>query len=95
MIKDLIHRKPVTFSGSLYSPEFKRDFKTERSTAKVEPHPEQRGKLRLMIDGVSDSTWFRNRKSFHIETSKITIGGMVLPVPLTVPARACNVPRRK
>ena len=71
MIKDLIHRKPVTFSGSLYSPEFKRDFKTESSTAKVEPHPEQRGKLRLMIDGVSDSTWFRNRKSFHIETSKI------------------------
>lgn len=62
MIKELTHRKPVTFSGSLYSPEFKRDFKTERSTAKVEPHPEQRGKLRLTIDGVSDSDWFRNKR---------------------------------
>lgn len=67
MIKDLIHRKPVTFSGSLYSPEFKRDFKTERSTAKVEPHPEQRGKLRLMIDGVSDSIWFRNKRTEFLQ----------------------------
>ena len=67
MIKDLIHRKPVTFSGSLYSPEFKRDFKTERSTAKVDPHPEQRGKLRLMIDGVSDSTWFRNKRTEFLQ----------------------------
>ena len=67
MIKDLINRKSVTFSGSLYSPDFKRDFKTERSTAKVEPHPEQRGKLRLMIDGVSDSTWFRNKRTEFLQ----------------------------
>lgn len=71
MIKDLIHRKPITFSGSLYSPEFKRDFKTERSTAKVEPHPEQRGKLRLMIDGVSDSTWFRNKRREFLQKIRI------------------------
>lgn len=67
MINDLIHRKPVTFSGSLYSLEFKRDFKTERSTAKVEPHPEERGKLRLTIDGVSDSTWFRNKRTEFLQ----------------------------
>lgn len=60
MIKELVHKKPVTFSGSLFSPEFKRDFKTERSTAQIEKHPEERGKLRLMIDGVEDSDWFRN-----------------------------------
>lgn len=67
MIKELLAMKPVTFSGSLYSPEFKRDFKTERSTAKVEPHPEERGKLRLMIDGVSDSAWFRNKRTEFLQ----------------------------
>ncbi len=61
MLKDLMHKKPVTFSGPLYSPEFKRHFNTERSTAQVERHPEERGKLRLMIDGVEDSNWFRNK----------------------------------
>lgn len=67
MIKELLAMKPVTFSGSLYSPEFKRDFKTERSTAKVEPHPEERGKFRLMIDGVSDSAWFRNKRTEFLQ----------------------------
>lgn len=62
MIKELTHRKPVTFSGSLLSPEFKRHFTANHSTAKVEHHPEERGKLRLMIDGVSDSDWFRNKR---------------------------------
>lgn len=62
MIRELAHRKPVTFSGSLYSPEFKMDFKTERSTAQIEKHPEERGQLRLMIDGVEDSDWFRNKR---------------------------------
>lgn len=71
MIKELTHRKTVTFSGSLYSPEFKRDFKTERSTAKVEHHPEERGKLRLMIDGVSDSDWFRNKRTEFLQMVEI------------------------
>lgn len=71
MIKELTHRKPVIFSGSLYSPEFKRDFKTERSTAKVEPHPGERGKLRLMIDGVSDSDWFRNKRTEFLQMVEI------------------------
>lgn len=62
MIKELTHRKPVTFSGSLLSPEFKRHFTANHSTAKIEHHPEERGKLRLMIDGVSDSDWFRNKR---------------------------------
>jgi mobilization protein len=61
MIKELTHRKSVIFSGSLFSPEFKRHFNAEHSTAKVEHHPEERGKLWLMIDGVSDSDWFRNK----------------------------------
>ena len=61
MIKELLAMKPVTFSGSLYSPEFKRNFNTDRSTAKVEPYPWEQGKLWLMIDGVDDSNWFRNK----------------------------------
>ena len=67
MIKKLLAMKPVTFSGSLYSPEFKRHFDTQCSTAKVEPHPEDRGKLRLMIDGVRDSTWFRNKRTEFLQ----------------------------
>lgn len=67
MIKELLAMKPVTFSGPLYSPEFKRHFDTQRSTAKVEPHPKERGKLRLMIDGVSDSTWFRNKRTEFLQ----------------------------
>lgn len=67
MIKELTHRKPVTFSGSLRSPEFNRYFNAEHSTAKVEHHPEERGKLRLMIDGVSDSDWFRNKRKEFLQ----------------------------
>lgn len=67
MIRELVHKKTVTFSGSLYSPEFKRDFKTERSTAQIEKHPEERGKLRLMIDGVSDPDWFRNKRTEFLQ----------------------------
>ena len=61
MIK-VTHKKPVTFSGFLFSPEFKRHFNAEHYTAKVEHHPEEREKLRLMVDGVSDSDWFRNKR---------------------------------
>lgn len=39
MIKELTHRKPVTFSDTLLSPEFKRHFTANHSTAKVEHHP--------------------------------------------------------
>ena len=67
MIKELLAMKPVTFSGSLYSSEFKGNFNTDRSTAKVEPHPREPGKLRLMIDGVSDSAWFRNKHREFLE----------------------------
>ena len=67
IIKELLHRKAVTFSGSLYSPEFQRHFSAEHSTAKVEPHPEERGKLRLMIDGVNDTEWFRNKHSEFLQ----------------------------
>ncbi|WP_419027064.1 MobV family relaxase [Culturomica massiliensis] len=67
MIKELTHRKPITFSGSLRSPEFNRHFNTENSTAKVEHAPEERGKLRLMIDGISDSEWFRNKRKEFLQ----------------------------
>lgn len=62
MLKELIQKKPVNFSGPLYSPEFKRHFNTERSTAQVERHPEERRKLRLMIDGVEEFDWFKNKR---------------------------------
>jgi len=61
IIKELTHRKSVTFSGSLYSPEFQRNFSAEHSTAKVERHTEERDKLQLKIDGVNDTEWFKNK----------------------------------
>lgn len=67
IIKELLHRKAVTFSGSLYSTEFQRHFSTEHSTAKVEPHPEEREKLLLTIDGVNDTAWFRNKRTEFLQ----------------------------
>lgn len=57
--KELIDLKPVGFKGKLYSGEFKQHFETKHSTAQVEQHPKEPGKLRLTIDGVGDCNWFR------------------------------------
>lgn len=62
IIKELVQRKSVTFSGSLYSPEFQRHFSAEHSTAKVEHHHEEQEKLQLTIDGINDTEWFRNKR---------------------------------
>lgn len=67
IIKELTHRKSVTFSGSLYSPEFQRHFSAEHSTAKVERHIEERDKLQLKIDGVNDIEWFRNKHNEFLQ----------------------------
>ena len=74
IIKELVHHKAVTFSGSLYSPEFQRNFSAEHSTAKVEPHPEEHEKLRLTIDGVNDTEWFKNKRTEFLQKLGLSKG---------------------
>ena len=53
--------KPVAFKGEIYSPEYKRKFKTERSVAEIKPHPKETNKYELTIDGVDDTNWCRQK----------------------------------
>jgi len=61
LIKDILKMNPVGFKGEIYSPEYKRYFKTENSVAEIKPHPTTPDKLNLTIDGVSDTNWFRQK----------------------------------
>lgn len=61
MVKRLLNKEPVGFSGKLYSAEYQRTFETQQSVAKVEPDPTQPGKLHLTIDGVGIVGWFRQQ----------------------------------
>ncbi len=62
LTKLILQCKPVGFKGELYSPEFKRGFKTECSEAKVEEEPKQVGKFRLLIDNLDPTDWFRQKQ---------------------------------
>lgn len=59
LIKMILEMKPVGFKGKLYSPEYRRDFKTDHSTAEIKEHPTDKDKLKFTIDGVSETNWFR------------------------------------
>jgi len=61
LIKDILKMKPIGFKGRIYSPEFQRSFETEHSVAEVKQHPTEKNKLQLTIDGVSNTSWFRQK----------------------------------
>lgn len=61
LIKDILQMKPVGFKGEIYSPEYQRYFKTEKSVAEIKPHPTEQNKLHLTIDGVSETNWSRQK----------------------------------
>lgn len=67
LIKDILDMKPVGFKGEIYSPEYKRNFKTEKSIAEIKPHSQKADKLELTIDGVSDTNWFRQKQKEFLE----------------------------
>ncbi len=58
MIADLINMRPIHFSGELYSPEYKKTFHTERSTAQIEKYTNITNHFRLTINGMDISQWF-------------------------------------
>lgn len=61
LIKMIVKMKPVGFKGKLYSAEYKRQFETDSSIAEIKEHPTEKDKLKLTIDGVSDTNWFRQK----------------------------------
>ncbi|WP_251622782.1 MobV family relaxase [Odoribacter lunatus] len=71
--KKLLAFKPLKFDGKIYSPEFKRHFQTEQSIAQVEKHPQREGELRLTIDGLNDSDWFRKKRNEGLQALGIKL----------------------
>lgn len=61
LIREILKMKPVGFKGAVYSPEYQRYFKTERSVAEIKPHSKEPDKYQLTIDGVSDTNWCRQK----------------------------------
>ena len=59
MTRRLVNFQPVGFRGKLYSMEYRKEFKTEHSTAAIEKDPQQAGKFRLCIDGIPILEWFK------------------------------------
>lgn len=67
LIKDILDMKPVGFKGEIYSPEYKRNFKTEKSIAEIKPHSKDPNKYELTIDGVDDTNWCRRKYRESLE----------------------------
>jgi len=65
--------KPVWFRGKLYPSEYKRHFETERFVAEIKPEPNEPNKLRMMIDGISDVTWFRQKQREFLQKIGINV----------------------
>ncbi|MDR2913480.1 MAG: hypothetical protein LBV74_01360 [Tannerella sp.] len=60
-IKAILEMKPVGFKGKLYSSEYSRHFETEYSVTEIKPSSNEPDRLKLTIDGVSDTNWFRQK----------------------------------
>jgi DNA repair exonuclease SbcCD ATPase subunit len=80
LIKEILDMNPVVFKGDVYSPEYKRYFKTERSVAEIKQHSEKPDKYELTIDGVDDTNWCRKKyreslEAFGIKSNKKTKTG--------------------
>lgn len=73
LIKDILDMNPVAFKGEIYSPEYKRNFKTERSVAEIKPHTKEPNKYKLTIDGVDDTNWFRQKQKEFLEALGINV----------------------
>jgi len=65
--------KPVGFRGKLYSSEYKRNFETEHFVAEIKPLLSDPNKLQLTIDGVSDTSWFRQKQKEFLERIGVKI----------------------
>lgn len=63
----ILRMKPVGFKGKLYSSEYQRKFETAHSVAEVRNHPTEKDKLEFTIDGVSSTSWFKQKQREFLE----------------------------
>lgn len=61
LTKAILEMKPVGFKGKLYSSEYSRHFETEHSVAEIKSSVNEPDKIRLTIDGVGNTNWFRQK----------------------------------
>lgn len=59
--KDIISMKPIQFSGELYSDEHSQRFKANDVEVRLERRTESQGGLRLLIDKIGLSQWFKQK----------------------------------
>lgn len=61
MTKRIVRGESVGFKGSLYSLEHKKWLHTDHSTAKSEQDPQEKGRMRLMVDGIDVFGWLKRK----------------------------------
>jgi cell division protein FtsB len=61
LTQKILTMKPVGFKGRLYSPEYQREFETDHSIAKIEKDSLNPSRLRLLIDTLEISDWFKRK----------------------------------
>jgi len=61
LTQKILTMKPVGFKGRLYSPEYQREFETDHSIAKIEKDNLKPNQLRLFIDDLEISDWFKHK----------------------------------
>ncbi|MFI3293529.1 MAG: MobV family relaxase [Rikenellaceae bacterium] len=73
IIRRLFNREEVTFSGSIYSHEYSRNFETKGSVAKIAPDKECNNHLSLFIDNIDHIYWFRQKKREELKAMGIEV----------------------
>jgi len=61
LTQKILTMNPVGFKGRLYSPEYQREFETDHSIAKIEKDSLSPSRLRLLIDNLEISDWFKRK----------------------------------
>jgi len=61
LTKKILTMKPVGFKGRLYSPEYQREFETNHSIAKIEKDSAEPSRLRLFVDNLEITEWFKKK----------------------------------
>ena len=59
LVQRILNRETVGFKGRLYSTEHRRWLTTDYSEAKIVRDPQEKGQMRLLVDGVSITRWLK------------------------------------
>lgn len=61
MTKRIVRGESVGFKGSLYSPEHDKRLHTDHSTAKIVQDTQEKGRIRLIVDGIDVFGWLKQK----------------------------------